>query len=77
MRIIEHQHSPIFCDNCSLLALASLDGAPLCIDCLQEELIKRNDPRLVDKICPLLPSGGRYTDPTERSMASGTRFRHI
>ncbi len=47
-----HQ-SPIFCDNCSLLALAVLDGAPLCIRCLQSELALSEDPNHVNKISPL------------------------
>ena len=25
---------PVFCDNCANMALAELDGAPLCFECL-------------------------------------------
>ena len=34
---------PIFCDNCNALALAELDNAPMCIQCLMEELGANKD----------------------------------
>ena len=34
---------PIFCDNCSSLALASLDGAPLCAACLEAAIDQLDD----------------------------------
>ncbi len=43
---------PIFCDDCATLALATLDDAPLCADCLQA-LLDKGDVRLVERIAPL------------------------
>ncbi|MCP4604535.1 MAG: hypothetical protein GY847_29105 [Proteobacteria bacterium] len=44
---------PIFCDNCSSLALAELDGAPLCEHCLLEAVQQSKDLQLIRKITPL------------------------
>lgn len=52
--------SPIFCDHCSLLALAELDGAPLCAECLLDEIKKTDDPKLLLKIHPLLVRAPRF-----------------
>ena len=46
-------HPPMFCDNCSLLALAVLDGAPLCLDCLLDELKNSTDSNPISKVQPL------------------------
>lgn len=44
---------PIFCDNCSSLAVAELDGAPLCIKCLLETLKKGEYNIISEHIAPL------------------------
>ncbi len=44
---------PIFCDNCSSLAVAELDGAPLCIRCLLETLKRGEYSIISDHIAPL------------------------
>ena len=46
-------HPPIFCNNCPLLAVAELDGEPLCMNCLQEELANSNERSPLNKIGPL------------------------
>ena len=52
---MEHMHMPIFCDNCSTLALAELDSSPLCEKCLFELLEKNgNDPKLLGELRPLV-----------------------
>ncbi len=44
---------PIFCDNCSTLALAELEGAPLCEHCLLDALRDSRDLSFIDGITPL------------------------
>ena len=44
---------PIFCDTCSCLALAELDGAPLCTDCLLSAVRDRNPEETTATIAPL------------------------
>jgi len=46
-------HPPMFCDNCSYLAMAVLEGAPLCMGCLMEELKSSSNPSLVNEVKPL------------------------
>ena len=48
----EASHPPIFCDQCATLALAMLDGAPLCAKCLMAE-VECKDAPLVNRIEPL------------------------
>ncbi|MCK9522533.1 MAG: hypothetical protein M0R76_05725 [Proteobacteria bacterium] len=35
---------PIFCDECNALAVAILEGAPLCMACLKEALRQSQEP---------------------------------
>lgn len=53
--MVEINRPPIFCDQCPKLALAKLDGAPLCSTCL----IRKIDgaPQLIEKIEPFLIEG--------------------
>ena len=44
--------APVFCDECSKLALASLDGRLLCTECLLAALTGHDD--WIDGIEPLL-----------------------
>ena len=58
---MSYNELPIFCDNCSALAFAELDTAPLCMDCLLKavnrsgthtariEPLKFNEPRIITK----------------------------
>ena len=43
---------PIFCDDCASLALATVDDAPLCANCLQARL-SRSEIRATARIEPL------------------------
>jgi uncharacterized Zn finger protein (UPF0148 family) len=36
--MVRIRQAPIFCDNCSTLAFANIDGAVLCAQCLEKEL---------------------------------------
>jgi hypothetical protein len=38
-----HASVPVFCDECNALAVAILDGAPLCMKCLTETLQQHQD----------------------------------
>ena len=49
----EHQDVPIFCDNCPELALALLDGAPLCDRCLKRVVLNDSSLGSMEKIEPL------------------------
>jgi hypothetical protein len=44
---------PVFCDECSSLALAELDGAPLCLACILAALEREAEPALAGRIEPL------------------------
>ncbi len=44
---------PIYCDNGPTLALAELDGAPLCAECLIRAIRVNDGRRSVAKISPL------------------------
>lgn len=44
---------PIFCDNCSSLALATLDDAPLCAECLMAALAVADKQNEAAEILPL------------------------
>jgi hypothetical protein len=48
---------PIFCDNCSNLALAELHHSPLCLTCLLCTIEKSKDPTIIRKTQPLGISG--------------------
>ena len=41
---------PIFCDNCATLALAELDDAPLCENCLMDAVNHSADQKIANKI---------------------------
>jgi hypothetical protein len=45
-------YPPIYCDECATLALATLDGAPLCAKCLLE-VVQNGDPAVIGHIEPL------------------------
>jgi len=59
MNIIKH--TPIFCDNCSSLALAELDRAPLCERCLLASVRGSSALTLIKKIAPLSFEAVNYT----------------
>lgn len=44
---------PIFCDNCSSLSFAELDGAILCAKCLLSAIAAAADPTAVRRISPI------------------------
>jgi hypothetical protein len=44
---------PIFCDNCSALALAELDAAPLCERCLVKAVDRAKSVHIISQIEPL------------------------
>lgn len=44
---------PIFCDNCSNLALAELDCSPLCLTCLSNHISKAKNPSIIRQTKPL------------------------
>jgi hypothetical protein len=44
---------PMFCDNCSSLCFAELDGAILCAECLLAALATAGDGSLVRRIAPI------------------------
>ena len=44
---------PIFCDNCSNLALAELDCSPLCLACLSAHISKAKSPSMIRQTKPL------------------------
>jgi hypothetical protein len=44
---------PIFCDNCSALAMAELDTAPLCEKCLLRAVNRSTDLEIAERIEPL------------------------
>ena len=71
--------TPIFCDNCSLLALATLDGAPLCLDCLQAALKGISNPKMFGKINPLKSEHQRQREAFQETFPSGIqgRYRHL
>ncbi|MCP4677309.1 MAG: hypothetical protein GY854_17705 [Deltaproteobacteria bacterium] len=54
------KHTPIFCDNCSSLALAELDTAPLCERCLLAAVRESRDLHLIKRIAPLPFSAESY-----------------
>lgn len=59
---------PIFCDNCATLALAVLDGAPLCEHCLMEAVHLADDREIARRIAPL-----QFKEP--RSLTSSFSFQ--
>ncbi len=44
---------PVFCDNCSSLALAEADGAPLCAGCLTAFVLAAPSAQMAEQIVPL------------------------
>jgi len=44
---------PVFCDQCPLLALALLDGAPVCTECLAAALASEGIDALAGRVEPL------------------------
>jgi hypothetical protein len=44
---------PIFCDHCATLAVAELDGAPLCTDCILVELAGDAEATFAGRVTPL------------------------
>ncbi len=70
-RMIKDYQMTVFCDNCSMLAVATIDDAPLCIDCLLAELQKSADPDFFLTICPLemrMPKQGKDTETHSSSL---------
>lgn len=68
---------PVFCDKCALLALAQLDGAPLCADCLLSQ-VERSSGDAIERIGPLELEEASYfllDDRVERHHHVTTRFR--
>lgn len=68
---------PVFCDKCALLALAQLDGAPLCADCLLSQ-VERLSSDAIERIGPLELEEASYSpldDRGERQHHLATRFR--
>ena len=59
---------PIFCDNCATLALAVLDGSPLCEHCLMEAVHRSKDREISLKIAPL-----QFKEP--KSLISSFSFQ--
>jgi len=49
---------PVFCDDCSMLAVAVLDAAPLCIGCLTDHLEGTTLSKTFELIAPLEPGIG-------------------
>ncbi len=62
----------IFCKQCQVLALANLEGTPLCPSCLMKALKTSQDPYLVSKIKPLQLARGQVvkTFPVRRNVAA-------
>jgi hypothetical protein len=52
-------HSPIFCGRCRVLALAKLEGVPLCPSCLMTAVKASGDPHVVNRIRPLFVGQAR------------------
>ena len=44
---------PLFCDNCSSLCFAELDGAILCAECLLAAVADEGDTGLLRRIVPI------------------------
>lgn len=44
---------PLFCDNCSSLCFAELDGAILCAECLLAAVATAGDKGLLRRIVPI------------------------
>ena len=55
---MDYKELPIFCDNCSALALAELDAAPLCEKCLAKAVDRIDGIHLASRIEPL-----KFTEP--------------
>jgi hypothetical protein len=61
---------PVFCDDCNCLAVAILDGAPLCMKCLTAAL--HNHSEATPGIRPLLVRGyQRAADDPARKYERG------
>ncbi len=56
---------PKFCDNDPYLAMAILDGTPLCTKCLLEEVENSPDQNIMNKIRPILYDCHNPTLPKE------------
>ena len=50
---MNHKDLPIFCDNCAALALAELDSAPLCGECLVKAVKRAGKNPIASRIEPL------------------------
>jgi hypothetical protein len=63
--MLEHK-PPIFCDNCSSLALATVDDAPLCAECMMAALAladQQNEP------AEIMPLQIQLRDSIEKSIS--------
>lgn len=49
----DFEYPPVFCDNCSTLALAKLENAPLCEECLIKSVMSAQQDDITEKITPL------------------------
>lgn len=66
------ENGTILCRRCQVLALANLEGVPLCPSCLVKALKSSQDPYLVSKIKPLQLARGNVvkTFPAKRNVAA-------
>ena len=62
-------YPPIYCDECATLALATLDGAPLCSKCLLE-VVHNGDPAIIGRIEPLAFDTTSFTALTGRDTTA-------
>ena len=46
-------NSPVFCDNCPTLALATLDGQHLCSGCLLAAIAGERESDAIERIMPI------------------------
>ncbi len=51
-----NENVPILCEECRILALAYLEGIPLCPNCLMAAVRTSADPYVLGKITPLFIS---------------------
>ena len=58
---MKNAQMPIFCDNCSNLALAELDCSPLCLTCLSSHITKAKSPSMIRQTKPLSVGKTRIT----------------
>ena len=66
MREMLENKPPIFCDNCSSLALATVDDAPLCAECMMAALAladQQNEP------AEIMPLQIQVDDSIEKSVS--------